>query len=114
MLINAAIRINPFILLPSNYNGELWASAGTWLLQPKHIELMGHVIFAWTIVLVGRIQTEVCNLAAVEACKSLDLWKQNTKPCVNYTTFLPVLLNPKCGNRSEPDEQIGNFGNQSS
>jgi len=54
------------------------------LLQPKHIKLVGHVIFARTIVLVGGIQTEVCNLAAVQACKSLNLRKQvKTKSCVS-------------------------------
>lgn len=45
------------------------------LLQPKHIELMGHVIFAWTVVLVGRIQSKVCDLTTVKARKSLDLCK---------------------------------------
>lgn len=67
------------------------------LLQPKHIKLMGHVIFARTIVLVGGIQTEVCNLAAVQACKSLNLRKQvKTKSCVSrniLSTYCQVWLN---------------------
>jgi hypothetical protein len=67
------------------------------LLQPKHIKLMGHVIFARTIVLVGGIQTEVCNLAAVQACKSLNLRKQvKTKSCVSPHIAARNILSTYC------------------
>lgn len=99
------------------------------LLQPKHIELMGHVIFAWTVVLVGRIQSKVCDLTTVKARKSLDLCKhakrkinpkknakdesyincQRWQPTRTFSTGRQTMFKSML-----PDEQIGSFDNPSS
>lgn len=38
---------------------------------------MWHEIFARSIVFVGRVHAQICNLASIEASKSLDLRNTN-------------------------------------
>ena len=121
MLINAATQITLLSCSGSVTTGSSEHRQGL-LLQPKHIELMGHVIFARTIVLVGGIQTEVCNLAAVQACKSLDLMSKSgilvtslhelSPHLMKLLMMLPLSLLMKAANMLSLLQQINMFREQ--